>query len=103
MNDFDQILPISEVKRGLLPLIKKVQQLNESIAITRNGHPAAVLLSMEEYEGLPETIEILSNPKLIRFLRKSKKELVNIGAGGKLSSTIFSNHMHYLMVGNTFG
>ena len=82
MSDFDQILPISEVKRDFLPLIKKIQKLNESVAITRNGRAAAVLLSMEGYEGLLETIEILSDPKLTKFLRKSKKELES----GKLIS-----------------
>jgi prevent-host-death family protein len=75
MGDFDQILPVTDVKRDLLPLIKKVQKLKESIAITRNGRPTAVLLSMEEYEGLLETIEILSDPRLLKTLRKSRKEL----------------------------
>lgn len=74
MGDFDEILPITEVKRNLLPLIKKIQKLNESIAITRNGRAAAVLLSIEEYEGLLETLEILSDPDLVKFLRKSKKQ-----------------------------
>lgn len=75
MGDFDQILPITDVKRGLLPLVKKIQRLQESIAITRNGKPAAVLLSLGEYEGLLETIEILSDPSLVKFLRRSRKEL----------------------------
>ncbi len=74
MNTFDQILPVTEVKRNLLPLIKKVQKLQESIAITRNGKASAVLLSIEEYEGLLETLEILSDPRLVKLLRKSKKE-----------------------------
>jgi antitoxin YefM len=74
MSEFDQIIPISEVKRNLLPLIKKIQKLNETIAVTRNGRAAAVLLSIEEYEGLLETLEILSDPKLVKILRKSKKE-----------------------------
>lgn len=75
MGDFDQILPVTDVKRDLLPLIKKIQKLQESIAITRNGRPTAVLLSLDEYEGLLETIEILSDPALVKLLRKSKREL----------------------------
>lgn len=75
MSDFDQILPVTDVKRDLLPLIKKVQKLQESVAITRNGRAAAVLLSVEEYEGLLETIEILSSPRLLKILRRSRKEL----------------------------
>ncbi len=75
MSEFDQILPITDVKKDLLPLVKKIQKLQESIAITRNGRPAAILLSVEEYEGLLETIEILSSPSLLKILRRSKKEL----------------------------
>jgi PHD/YefM family antitoxin component YafN of YafNO toxin-antitoxin module len=39
--------------------------------ITKDGKAAAVLMSPEEYEGLMETIEILSDKKLMRQLRKS--------------------------------
>lgn len=75
MSDFDQILPVMAVKRNLLSLIKKVQKLKKSIAITCNGRPIAVLLSLEEYEGLLETLAIFSNPALLKSLRKSRKEL----------------------------
>lgn len=75
MSDFDQILPVTDVKRDLLSLIKKVQRLNEAIAITRNGRPTAVLLSLDEYEGLLETIEILSDSETLKTVRKSRKEL----------------------------
>ncbi len=75
MGEFDQILPITDVKKDLLGLVKKIQQIHESIAITRNGKPAAVLLSIEEYESLLETLEILSDPELVKILRKSRKQL----------------------------
>ena len=75
MSDFDQILPITDVKRDLLSLVKRIHDLRSSIAITRKGKPAAVLMSVDEYEGLLETIEILSDKKLMRIIRKSKKEL----------------------------
>lgn len=71
MAEFSQIIPVSDAKRDLLTLVKKIHQLRESIAITRNGRPAAVLLSFEEYEGLLETIELLSNPRLTALIKKS--------------------------------
>lgn len=75
MNDFDKILPVTEVKRELLVHVKNIEKRGESIAITRNGHPAAVLLSLDDYEGLLETVEILSDKKLLKSLRKSRREL----------------------------
>ncbi|MBH0201480.1 MAG: type II toxin-antitoxin system Phd/YefM family antitoxin [Nitrospira sp.] len=43
----------------------------EVVAITRDGVPSAVLLSMDQFEGLMETIEILSDQKSMRGLRRS--------------------------------
>lgn len=75
MADYDKILPITKVKENLLSHVKDVQDLGQSIAITRNGKPSALLMNIDEYEGLLETIEILSNEKLMKILRKSIKEL----------------------------
>ena len=36
--------------------------------------PAAVLLSMEQFEGLLDTIEILGDPKALQSLRRSLKQ-----------------------------
>ena len=64
-------LPISEVKTKLPSLVKGVNERDDEIVITRNGRPEAVILSMDEYEGLQETIEILSDPKAMAQLKKS--------------------------------
>ncbi|GAF89746.1 unnamed protein product, partial [marine sediment metagenome] len=52
-----------------------LEQHQEVIALTRNGVPAAVLLSMEHFRGLVETIEILADPKAMRSLRRSLKQM----------------------------
>jgi antitoxin YefM len=44
------------------------------VVITKHGRPAAVVMSIEDLEGLEETLEILSNPKLIRRVRKGEAE-----------------------------
>ena len=73
--DLDEILPITDVKRDLLKLVKKVGELNQIIAITKKGKATALLMSMEEYEGLIETIEILSDPDLVRKLKKARRDV----------------------------
>lgn len=77
MSDFDKILPISSVKRDLLQHVKRAQTQGQSVAITKNGEAAAVLLSIDEYEGLLETLEILGDPELMKFLKKSIKQQKN--------------------------
>lgn len=44
------------------------------MAVTKNGVPAAVILSMEKYEGLLETLDILSGEKTIKSLRTSIRQ-----------------------------
>ena len=44
------------------------------IAITKNGVPEAVLLSMKKFEGLLETLDILSDEKAMKSIKKSIKD-----------------------------
>ena len=76
-----KILPISEVKTQLPKLVKGVASRDDEIVITRNGRPAAVLLSMDEYEGLRETLEILSDPKLMVQIRRNEAYFRRGGKG----------------------
>ncbi len=74
-------LPISEVKTQLPKLVKGVQERDDEIVITRNGRPAAMLLSMDQYEGLRETLEILSDPKAMAQIRRSEAYFRRGGKG----------------------
>ncbi|RMH35773.1 MAG: type II toxin-antitoxin system Phd/YefM family antitoxin [Nitrospirae bacterium] len=65
-------LPISEVKAKLPELVTGVEEREEEVVVTRKGKPAAVLVNFSEYERLKETLEVLSNPVLMRQLRKSQ-------------------------------
>lgn len=68
-------LPLSEVKIQLSRLVADVVRRDDEIIITRNGKPAAVLMSAEEYDGWKETQEIKQNPELMQEIRKGLKEL----------------------------
>lgn len=75
-----KILPISEVKARLPELVNGVAEREEEIVVTRNGRPAAMLVSYAEYERLKETLDVLSDPDLMRQIRESEAE---IAAGKK--------------------
>lgn len=42
--------------------------------VTRHGRPVMMLISPEDYEGLLETIEVLSDKSAVKRIRKSWKE-----------------------------
>ena len=67
-------IPVTKAKAALLDIIRNIENSQDAIAITKNGVPEAVLLSMKKFEGLLETLEILSDEKAMISIRKSIKE-----------------------------
>lgn len=67
-------VPLSEAKTHLARLLADVERVGEGVTITRSGRPAAVLLSVEEYEGLLETLDILADAKLMASLRRGLRD-----------------------------
>ena len=65
-------LPISEVKARLPELVTGVEEREEEIVVTRNGRPAAVLVNYAEFERLKETLDVLSDPGLMRQIEESR-------------------------------
>jgi antitoxin YefM len=63
-------LSLSEVKMKLSELVERVHSTDEEVVITKNGRPAAVLVSPEEFESWKETIEILSSRDLMDEIRR---------------------------------
>ena len=57
-------LSLSEAKMKLSALIESVKNTDEEIIITKNGSPAAVLISSDEYESWQETLAIRSDKEL---------------------------------------
>jgi prevent-host-death family protein len=51
-------------------LVEAVYSTDEEIIITKNGRPAAVLVSPEEFESWKETIEIASSPDLMEEIKQ---------------------------------
>jgi antitoxin YefM len=68
-------LSVSEAKMKLSSLVEKVKTTEEEILITKNGSPAAVLISPDEYESLKETIAVRSDASLMDDIRKGLKAL----------------------------
>ena len=74
MEDFQQILPVTKVKRELLDILKRMKEDESTIALTRNGEPVGVIMTLSRYESLMETIEILSDRTILESLKKSKRD-----------------------------
>jgi antitoxin YefM len=74
MEPIQDYIPVTKAKAALLNLIRQIEHSDETIAITKNGVPEAVLMSMRKFTGLLETLEILSDEKAMKSIRKSIAE-----------------------------
>jgi len=68
-------LTLSEAKARLSELVATVEQTEEELVITRNGRPAAVLISTEEFESLQETRDIQRDPTLMQEIKQGLAQL----------------------------
>ncbi len=55
-------LPLATVRNRLSALVDDVARTHDTLTITRNGTPAAVVLSVEDYESIMETLALLNDP-----------------------------------------
>ena len=74
-------LSLSEVKMKLSELIENVHSTDEEIVITKNGRPAAVLVSPDEFDSWKETVDIKSD---VDLMNEIKKGLVTLKMKSKL-------------------
>lgn len=68
-------LSLSEAKARLSGLVEDVASRDEEVVITRNGRPAAVLVSPDEYESWKETLAVRADKELMREIRAGLREL----------------------------
>jgi antitoxin YefM len=74
MLTIQDYIPVTQAKSRLLDIIRKIESSDDTIAITKNGVPEAVLLSMNKFEGLVETLAVLADEKAMKSIRKSIQE-----------------------------
>lgn len=65
----------SEARQRFLGLLESFEKDPKAVhKIEKHGRPAAVLLSIDLYESMLETLEILGDEQLMEQLRKSMKD-----------------------------
>jgi antitoxin YefM len=69
---------LSELKSHLSEFADRAELQHEQFTITRNGRPAVVLVSADEWESLQETLFWLSQPGIHESLAEAEAD---VGAG----------------------
>jgi len=68
-------LSLSEAKMKLSALIDSINVTDEEILITKNGAPAAMLVSPDEFESWRETIKVKSDTELMSEIKSGLRKL----------------------------
>jgi antitoxin YefM len=68
-------IPLATARAQLSRVIDDAVATHDRISITRNGVPAAVLLSVDDFESIMETLEILSDAEEVRAIAAAQQEL----------------------------
>ena len=64
--------------RPRLPkIIDEIDLKMDRFVITRRGKPVALMMAIDDYESLLETIDILSDTKLMKRIKKAEADLKN--------------------------
>jgi len=73
--EIDSYIPITKAKSTLLDMIRVINVQENTIAITKNGVPRAILMSMEQYESMRETMTILEDEGMMKQILRSRNEI----------------------------
>lgn len=68
---------LRDVRDHLSEVVDRVEHQHERVVITRNGKPAAVILSPDDLAQLQETIDVLSDPQALADIREADAAYAN--------------------------
>lgn len=86
------VLPLAEVKAKFSEMVDRVEQQHDRITVTRNGRPAAVLMSADDLAALEDALELLSDPAAMADIEQARRDVV---AGNTVSADeIRAKYLH---------
>lgn len=74
----NKVVSATEARKKFFQILEVAGQPGMSVTITFEGHSPLVIMSKEEFEGWQETLEIMSDQKLMKDIREG---IADIKAG----------------------
>jgi antitoxin YefM len=68
-------MPLADVKNRLSEVVDRLEREHGRVVITKHGHPAAVVMSVEDLESLEETLDVMDSADLLDQIRASLAEV----------------------------
>ncbi len=80
-----ETLSLTELRPRLPELVDRARKFFDRFLITRRGRTEAVLLAVDDFEGLLETVDILSDNECVRRLAEAEEGLARGGGHSRES------------------
>ena len=71
----EEYISVSTAKGHFLEVLRRIEEQHGNVVITKNGIPKAVLLNYEDFEGLLETIDILSDSRTVVGIKRGLRDI----------------------------
>lgn len=66
---------LAYIKSHLSEIVDQVERQHERVILTRNGEPAAVILSPDDLAALEDTLDLLSDPEAMLQLAVARQQI----------------------------
>jgi|SRR5215470_903517 len=68
---------LAEARQRFSEVLSEIERFNEQFTITKNGKPAAVIVSSYKWETLEDTLFWLSQPGILEDIAEARRDLAS--------------------------
>ena len=66
---------LAHIKAHLSEVVDRVEHQHDRVVLTRNGRPAAILVSPDDLEAIEDTLDLLSDPQALKEINQAREEI----------------------------
>lgn len=66
---------LKELRPELPKVVDRINGRLDRYVVTKRGKPVVVMLSVEDYDSLMETLDILADPKAMEGIRRGEEDI----------------------------
>lgn len=78
-----ETLSLAHIKAHLSEVVDRIEQQHDRVVLTKNGIPAAIMMSPSDLEALEDTLDLLSDPGALKEIKLARNQ---IAEGATLSA-----------------
>ena len=73
-SNMSKFIPVTKARKNFFKVIEDSSIPGNPTAITVDGVPKVMMMSYDEFEGWMETMEIMSDPELVKGIKKGEDD-----------------------------